>query len=192
MKRLLALGAMICLLLVGCQSAGVEENNGKSDMKEVVESQEETGEEKSTNPIVGLDLSEWELEDSEGNQVDGDCFKDKKLTVLNLWGTWCGPCVEEMPVFEQVWQDVKDQEVLFLGLAVDSELKEVQSLKKELGITYPLLQENEEIGKSLTSQFDYVPVTLFVDSQGKVLESFIAGGTTAEKLNEIIERLINE
>lgn len=192
MKKIIVLGTMICLLLTGCQSSTVEENNKKSDSEALVASQEEIGQGNEVNPVAGLDLSEWEVEDSEGNQVDGQVFKEKKLTVLNLWGTWCGPCVEEMPEFEQVWQDMKEKEVQFLGLSVDSDLKEVQSLKTELDISYPLLQENEALKKSLTSQFDYVPVTIFVDSEGKVLESFIAGGATAEKLKGIIESLINE
>jgi thiol-disulfide isomerase/thioredoxin len=192
MKRIIVLGAMICLLLAGCQSVAGEEDHGKLESEAVVSSQEEFGEEDEINPIAGLDLSEWEIEDLDGNQVGGDCFKDKKLTVLNLWATWCGPCVEEMPEFEQVWQNMKEKDVRFLGLAVDSDLEEVQVLKKELGITYTLLQENKAIVKTLTSQFDYVPVTLFVDSEGKVLESFIVGGTTGEKLNKMIESLLNE
>lgn len=191
MKKIITLGVMICLLFTGCQSVAGEEDHGKLESEVIVTSQEESGEDE-INPIAGLDLSEWEIEDLDGNQVGGDSFKDKKLTVLNLWATWCGPCVEEMPEFEQVWQNMKEKDVRFLGLAVDSDLEEVKTLKKELGITYTLLQENEEIVKRLTSQFDYVPVTLFIDSEGKVLESFIAGGTSGEKLNKMIESLLNE
>lgn len=186
MKKTIMIVLMICLVLTGCQkgearqgSAADQEMNSGASMDE-------------ENPVVGVDLSGIEMKDIEGNSLDGSIFKDKKLTVLNLWATWCGPCVEEMPEFEEVWQEMKDQDVQFIGLAIDSDANEILDLKKNLNITYPLIFESKALTEEIASQFDYVPVTLFVDGQGKVMDTIIAGGTSGKNLKASIEGLLNE
>lgn len=184
MKKILVLILVATLFMVGCQSKPAT-NQGP-----VVVDDQETS--MDVNKAAGTDLSELTLTDYNGNTIDGDTIKSKKLTVLNLWGTWCGPCVDEMPDFEKVHQAYKDKDVLFLGLALDSPDEEVSALVEKLNITYPLIKESDKTKELISNHFDYVPVTLFVDSEGKIMASFIAGSTTEADLTSKIEALINE
>lgn len=187
MKKYLLGLLVVTLVLTGCQNQS-EQSNKATPANQVDQTQEESDE---TNPLAGVQL-EFETEDYDGQVVSNDIFKDSKITVLNLWATWCGPCVEEMPDFEKVSQEMKDKGVQFIGLALDSDEKEVQDLKEKLGITYKLIKENDQLKKQVTSKFDYVPVTVFVDSEGKILGKFIPGSASEEKLKSVIEGLLNE
>lgn len=142
------------------------------------------------NPIEGQDLSKIEMETYDGDKLSGDQFKENKITVLNLWATWCGPCIEEMPDFEEVYQNYKEKGVDFIGLALESDEEEVKAIKDQLNITYTLVKENDQLKALISSHFDYVPVTLFIDSQGNVLATFIPGGTTENGLSQILDDLI--
>ncbi len=187
MKRLIIALLFTTLIFTGCQSGA---NTTKDASVDQTDNQTEaTGEE---NPVAGIDLSDLVIETYDGNEVDKDTFKNNKLTVLNLWATWCGPCVEEMPDLQKVSESYKEKEVQVLGLAIDSSEDEVIMLKEQLNITYPLLKENEKVKELLISKFDYVPVTLFVDSDGKILKTFVAGSISEEDLIKQIEGIINE
>ncbi len=190
MKKVLMIVVVVSMLFVGCNQNKDNVKTNESESNDVGSEVEETTTE--NNPVAGVEMSGIETEDYKGNSITDDTFKGKKLTVLNLWATWCGPCVEEMPDFEKVAVFYKDKEVQVIGLTIDSDEDEVKILKEKLGITYPLIKENEQLKTLITSHFDYVPVTLFIDSDGKIIESFIPGGTTEEQLTQKIEALIND
>ena len=61
-----------------------------------------------------------------------------KIVVLNFWGSWCPPCRKEMPEFEGLWRDYRDQGVVFLGVAVSDGEKDAIAFADEMGVTYPL------------------------------------------------------
>lgn len=179
MKKLVIVMFIISLMMTGCGLS--QETQVNNENKAAID-----------NPTAGVSLEGIETEDYKGNKINHETFKNKKLTVLNLWGTWCGPCVEEMPDFEEVYKEYKDKDVQFIGLTIDSEDEEVKALKEKLGITYTLVKNNDKLKELVTSKYDYVPVTLFVDQEGKIIEQFIAGGTNADGLKKVIEDLINE
>ena len=89
-----------------------------------------------------------------------------KVVVLNFWASWCIPCRKEMPSFEAIWQEYQDQDVVFLGVAVNSDREEnARAFAEEVGVTYPL-------GVDTTGQHarDYrvmsLPTTFLIDRQG--------------------------
>lgn len=203
MKKLLIAMTIVSLMFVGCQkqNKAVETTQNVKVNQEETASEEKATEEKAPeetqettelNPAANTVLTELTFEDYEGNTHSEAIFKDKKLTVLNIWATWCGPCVEEMPDFEKVYQEYKDKDVQFIGVAVDSDESEVKSLAKDLGITYLLVKDNERFLELVGSKFDYVPVTLFIDSEGKVLSTFVPGGTTESNLKSLIDGALGE
>ena len=56
--------------------------------------------------------------DLDGNEVTDDIFRNKKLTVINIWGTFCGPCVNELPELES-WSEEMPDDVQIIGLVGD-------------------------------------------------------------------------
>ena len=184
MKKILITGALVALLLTGCQQGTpqVEENQLETALENAMEK----------NPMAGVSLNGFSAKDLSGNTVDEDIFKQSKLTVLNLWGTFCSPCIDEMPDFQELSTEYDKKEVQVLGLVTDGyNLDEANKIVDKLGLTYQNIVADEKLEELIVNKFDYVPATLFVNQEGQVLDSFIPGGTTKDDLKEIIEDLNN-
>ncbi|WP_432174504.1 TlpA family protein disulfide reductase [Streptomyces sp. Tue6028] len=108
----------------------------------------------------------------DGKQLDVRDFKGK-VVVLNVWGSWCGPCRAEAANFERVYQDTKDQGVQFVGINTrDSSTAPALAFEKEHGVSYPSLYD--PTGKLMlrfkkgTLNPQLIPSTLVIDREGKV------------------------
>jgi len=205
MKKIGIVILIATMLLVGCQSKTEDlANNNETPTEITKDSSAEENRLESTddengfestdekNPVAGQILTDIATTDIEGNSIDETIFNGHKVTVLNLWATWCGPCVEEMPEFEEVSKTYKPEEVQFLGLIIDSDDDDVKDLLNQLSITYPQIKADEQLTEQIVKYFDYVPVTLFVDENGKVLDNFVPGGTTKEALEKMLTGMLNE
>ena len=89
-----------------------------------------------------------------------------ELVVVNLWATWCAPCVKEMPEFKTAAEEFGDA-VTFLGVDVEDAPPNAEPFVKRLGIDYPLaIDPRRELYRSV-GNFG-MPTTLFVDPDGMV------------------------
>ena len=104
--------------------------------------------------------------DMNGNTVDDSIFAENKVTMVNLWEPWCSPCKSEMPDLEKLYQEYKDQGFAIIGVHMYDE--DLESVVKETGVTYPILEATDEF-KSILNTTQSVPTTFFVDSDGNIL-----------------------
>jgi cytochrome c biogenesis protein CcmG/thiol:disulfide interchange protein DsbE len=90
-----------------------------------------------------------------------------QVVVVNFWASWCQPCAQEAPALEAVWQDYKDQGVMFLGVDyVDSEAQALEYLS-EHGVTYP---NGPDLGTRISDAYHIrgVPETFVINAEGEV------------------------
>lgn len=128
----------------------------------------------------GYKIPEFNTIDIKGRSVDSSIFKNKDLTILNIWGTFCGPCIEEMPELAR-WSAEMDNRVQIIGLildvnADDAELNKEQAanLLKVTNADYVNILPNKDL-QSFTEKIEAVPTTIFVDSKGCVVGEPIIG-----------------
>lgn len=107
---------------------------------------------------------EFSTTDRAGNVVNESIFSNYKVTMINLFEPWCGPCVGEMPNLEELYQTYKDQGFQILG--VYSTEDGIDDVLDYTGVTYPILHYSDDFSIFTTG---YVPTTIFVDSEGHVL-----------------------
>jgi len=97
-----------------------------------------------------------------------------KVVFLNLWATWCAPCMEEMPAMERLWQRYKDQGLVVIALSMDSAgAKVVKPFMEQAKYTYRVgLDPKMEIAQLYGARS--VPSTFIIDRSG-VLRAIALG-----------------
>jgi cytochrome c biogenesis protein CcmG/thiol:disulfide interchange protein DsbE len=111
-----------------------------------------------------------------------------QVVVVNFWASWCLPCAQEAPALEAVWQDYKDQGVMFLGVDyVDSEAQALEYLSDH-GVTYP---NGPDLGTRISDAYHIrgVPETFVVNAEGEVT-FFAQQALTYEQLASEIDRAL--
>ncbi|AZS72649.1 redoxin domain-containing protein [Streptomyces lydicus] len=134
-------------------------------------------------------------ESTTGKKLDVADYKGK-VVILNVWGSWCGPCIAEAPNFSKVANETKDKGVQFLGINTrDSEKSQATSFEEEHKVPYPSLFD--PTGRlmlrfpkgSLNPQS--IPSTIAIDRHGKIAARSI-GPLAEDDLRKMVEPLIAE
>lgn len=111
---------------------------------------------------------------------------DGQPLVLNVWASFCTPCITEMPDFEAVHQDLGDQ-VAIVGVTDDDDVEAALALAERTGVTYPLYRDPaRRLGIDL--EVSGLPATVFVGPDGEVVERH-QGALDADELSATIDRL---
>lgn len=196
MKKYLILCILGAMIFTGCQGQG-SENKKEADQpsNEILAENDEDdyneGFEMDKNPVAGVKLQGFEAKTLEGEVVKADVFEKSKITAINLWGTFCSPCIEEMPDLEKVYGTYNKEDFNIIGIVVDGEQSiTAKEIVKKLGVTYTNIIADEKLSNDIVNKFDYVPATIFVNSKGEVLDTFIPGGTDEKSIKKIIDGLL--
>ncbi|MGH3775949.1 MAG: TlpA disulfide reductase family protein [Pseudonocardiaceae bacterium] len=117
-----------------------------------------------------------------------------KVVVLNIWGSWCGPCRAEMPELQRVYDQTRDSGVQLLGIDIRDEVRTApQDFVRNLGITYPSIYDPP--GRSLLALAGYprsvVPSTIVLDRQHRVAAVFLAALRDTDLL-PVVRRIATE
>ncbi|MFF3783672.1 MULTISPECIES: TlpA family protein disulfide reductase [unclassified Streptomyces] len=131
----------------------------------------------------------------DGKQLDVADYKGK-VVVLNMWGSWCGPCRLEAQYFSRVAREMKDKDVQFVGINTrDPQKGPAVSFEKDYGVPYPSLFD--PTGKLMlrfpkgTLNPQAIPSTVVLDRDGKIAARSLAA-LDSEQLHKMIDPLIAE
>lgn len=132
------------------------------------------------------DVPDVPLERFDGTEVSPTDFRGQPL-VLNFWASWCVPCTEEMPDFQQVHESLGDQ-VAFLGVNVRDQVETAEAMAERTGVTYELARDTTgDLARDLGVA--NLPVTVIVDADGTVLET-LHSQVSSERLCEVINQTV--
>lgn len=127
----------------------------------------------------------WSLADLTGRVVKSDSLRSQTI-VVNFWGTWCGPCVAEMPELQQFYDKYKnDTSVAIFTISNDKDLAELRDWMGKRKLTIPTLFDDGYVAK--LAQISIFPTTWFIDNTGKI--QFKAVGNTGALVDEWSWRL---
>ena len=101
-----------------------------------------------------------------GETVKLSDFQGKKV-LLNFWATWCGPCVQEMPAFQRLYEEYPDDFVILAVNCGDSEA-DVRDFAEENDYTFNIAIDEDLAASSLYPTYS-IPLTLIVDEEGYIV-----------------------
>ena len=125
----------------------------------------------ASDPAVKAFLTNnWQSPD--GKPVDTQKWQGKVL-VVNFWASWCPPCVEEMPTLDKLQQEFLQQNVLFVGIGIDSP-SNIREFLSKTPVRYPIViggLEGSNLSKQLGNSQGALPYTIIINTKGKAIHS---------------------
>jgi thiol-disulfide isomerase/thioredoxin len=119
-----------------------------------------------------------------------------KVVLVNLWATWCKPCIKEMPDLSAISEELKDKDFKMIGLNVFQQngSKKVEDFLATNPVSYTILDGNQEVVDALSEAdgalVEAVPTTFLIDKNGKIVETII-GGRSKETFLTSINKYLN-
>ena len=138
----------------------------------------------------------------QGEEVTEEIFAPYDLTMVNVWGTFCSPCINEMPGLGELSREYKDKGVQILGIVVDvvhndqkvfmEKLETALSIIEYAKADYPHILQLQELYDLYLKNIQVIPTTFFVDSKGNIVSKEYIGSRTEDAWRTIIDKTLSE
>lgn len=116
--------------------------------------------------LVGKPAPDFQLTLFDGSQVRLSDFRGKAV-FLNFWASWCPPCRAEARLLEEAWRQVKDREIVFLGVNIQDTEAGARGFIEEFEITYPNGRDHQS-RIAINYGVYGIPETFFIDREGRI------------------------
>lgn len=123
-----------------------------------------------TNSKADFSMS---LINSKGEKVAMEELKGKVI-FMNVWATWCPPCVAEMPGINKLYKDVDKDKVAFVMLSIDQDFQKAIDFNKKKGYDFEIYRPNGPIPQMYSSQS--IPTTYVIDARGNLVLTHMGMG----------------
>ena len=146
---------------------------------------------------VATDLSNLQTVDIDGKEFSGKDFSDYDLTMVNVFATWCSPCVQEIPDLTEIQKEMKDKGVNIVGVVTDTvdqtgenqeALEKAKLIRERSKAEYPFLIPDKSNFNGRLSGIQAFPETFFVDKKGQIVGETYSGSHNKKAWLEIIEK----
>ena len=203
-NRALGLAAAVCLVL-GLAACGGEAGSfstgttspAASAAQSAPASEASSG---TVNTAPGI-LSAFNAQDLAGNTVTQEVLEGHTLTMVNVWATFCGPCIKEMPELGELSAEYADRGVQIIGMVSDvwtadgaidpDQVALAQEIADTTGADYLHIIPGEDL-YGLLVQINTVPTTFFVDEAGHQVGSAYLGARDKEAWQKILDQMLQE
>lgn len=188
--------AMCCTpVLSGCSSqeeASLAQEEAEGESRDVLDETDGIAGESAGN------LGKFSMEDINGSAYTEELFADHDLTMVNVFTTWCTPCIREIPDLEKLHKEMEGKGAGVVGIVLDAignlgkadeeAVEKAKILAEKTGATYPFLIPDEGYLGGRLAGIAAVPETFFVDKAGNIVGETYSGSRSFEEWKEIVEK----
>ncbi len=176
-RRILIISAAALITFTACK-------NGKTESQTTQTAAQADTTQREDNNEQELKIN-FTMADINGNNVTvADEFARHKITVVDFWASWCGPCRQEMPGLVKTYNDYKDKGLGIVGVSLDENKEQWTDAISTMNMTWTQLSDLQGWNNSAAKMYGIqaIPFTIVVDNTGKV----IAAGLRGEELTAFI------
>ena len=193
-KKILILG-MALMLAAGISACNASSKTSSSEATTTESKQADAKAEDSKQAESDKEdkkFPEFSAKTVSGEDISSDVFKESKLTVVNVWGSWCDPCVQEIPELQKLYESMKDKDVNVIGLAQDAgtDLDAVKEIIDKNKVTYQNIVP-EGATEDFVMSIMAFPTTFFVDSDRNIV-GVIQGNRNLEAFTAAVEGVLEK
>lgn len=152
----------------------------------------------SSNPEDVKSVGKFETTGIDGKTYTEKVFSDYDLTLVNIFTTWCSPCVKEIPELQELYKEMKDKGVGVAGVVLDTTdekgnqdeeaVKKAGILQEKTKAEYPFLIPDTTMMNGRLQGISAFPETFFVDKDGNIVGDTYTGSHTLDEWKEIVEK----
>ena len=152
----------------------------------------------SSNAENSTTVGKFETKGIDGKDYTEKVFSDYDLTLVNIFTTWCSPCVNEIPELEKLYEEMKEKGVGVVGVVLDTvgdDGKQDEETVKKAGVlqdktkaSYPFLIPDSTMMNGRLNGISAFPETFFVDKEGNIVGETYTGSHTLDEWKEIVEK----
>lgn len=186
---------LVVILIIGIGILKIQFNKkktlNKKDIKLTSSENKKDSEEISLKTLKFI--PSFNLKDEKDKEINSGIFKDNKITLVNLWGSWSKDSLDELVYIEEIHNEMKDQGVNVIGIVEDGpkNKKGIKYILRNKNITFRNIIPNEEFYREFVSLFSSYPYSVIVDSNGKIIE-FINGRREKSQYKNLIEKALKK
>lgn len=187
-KAITIMTLSLALLLTAC-STGKEEKKADTGSSESSEGSKASSD--ASDKVFGT----FESETLEGDAVSDDIFSKADLTMVNIWGTFCGPCIREMPDLGELSREYADKGVQVVGLVSDvgeAKNEKAEEIVSTTKADYTHIVASQDLMSGILGSVNVVPTTIFVDKEGNQVGDVYTGARDKAEWAGIIDKLLGE
>jgi thiol-disulfide isomerase/thioredoxin len=153
-----------------------------------------------TNNTNDKQIFAFDSVDLDGNKISSEIYSQNKITMINVWGTFCGPCIREMPDLAKLSEENKSKRVQIIGIPIDI-IDDWGKLDKSLkadalmiidktGVQYKNVVPTIDMFRGFLRGIQAVPTTFFIDKDGRQIGGVYMGSRSQKDRQKIIDKLL--
>lgn len=195
LQALSILGMCSVIIVGGCASGEDSSSKLKEDAAQEEKADQEVLDAGGSEASDGGSLGEFSMEDVNGETYTQEMFADHDLTMINVFTTWCSPCIREIPDLEKLSKEMEDQGVQVVGIVLDvagnadeETIEKAKLLAEKTGAAYPFLIPDAGYLNGRLAGISAVPETFFADKEGNIVGETYSGSRSFEDWKGIVEK----
>ena len=172
------------------EAAAETEAETETETKSAAETETKSASETET---MVFPFGNFKTKDMNGEEVTNEIFSGYDLTMVNVWTTWCGYCVQEMPDLAEMYLELDDN-VNFITVCMDANQSRDAAVQilKDSNAEFLTVAGYEDMMETFCSIVEYLPSTVYVDRDGNICGSYIQGMASIDVYKSELENRLEE